>query len=628
MYKLFLTLRYLTRKKIVIFPILVVWLCVMMMIIVTSIMGGFVEHVQQANRDLLGDIIISSNNPAYGWARYDELQAALKKQFPEIQATTPTIQAYGLISAPSGTAPVQVEGIDPVGRAKVSHFGETLYQQHIAPMNAVEDLEGALPATGAELQSRAMKARDTTLARFKAADEAANNEYSIAVGGKKRPAYETLNLWALWGLVIVAVIEVWILRKRRSGWRWLAAGATGVVGLAAIGMLLAWPVMFPEKYEALRFENVRDAAGQAQLELTRADRTVQFAATLPDAQRYTSREELVKALVPAEPSFKVPGASATQGEGDEEPVQGCFAGSYVIMNRDKRGNFERSEAPDYLPVKLTIVPISQHGSLADRSPNTEPFIVVDDAYTGVFDVDSMYVYAPFAKVQAMANMRNTVLSEGDPGWKPPRCSEVLIKLKPGVPKEQLDIFRAQVQQAVEKFQDAHPDASNESLDVKTWYEKQAKYLGAVENEKNMMTFILGLMSLVVIVVIFLIFYMIVRDKTRDIGIIKAVGGAEEGVAAIFVTYGAFIGVVGGLLGVVCGVEFVLHTNQIHEWIYHMTGVIIWDRSVYVFDKIPDTVDPREVAIYFLSAVIAGVVGAAIPAIVAASQDPVKAVRYE
>ncbi len=67
MYKLFLTLRYLTRKKIVIFPILVVWLCLMMMIIVTSIMGGFVEHVKQSNRDLLGDIVISVRDPS-GWA--------------------------------------------------------------------------------------------------------------------------------------------------------------------------------------------------------------------------------------------------------------------------------------------------------------------------------------------------------------------------------------------------------------------------------------------------------------------------------------------------------------------------------------------------------------------------------
>ena len=138
---------------------------------------------------------------------------------------------------------------------------------------------------------------------------------------------------------------------------------------------------------------------------------------------------------------------------------------------------------------------------------------------------------------------------------------------------------------------------------------------------------MGLMSLVV-VVIFLIFYMIVRDKTRDIGIIKAVGGSELGVLAIFLMYGLFIGVVGGALGLVSGIEFVTHTNEIHEWIYHVSGVIIWDRSVYLFDRIPDVVNYREVAVYYLLAMIAGVLGAAIPAIFAGLEDPVKAVRYE
>ena len=167
-----------------------------------------------------------------------------------------------------------------------------------------------------------------------------------------------------------------------------------------------------------------------------------------------------------------------------------------------------------------------------------------------------------------------------------------------------------------------------SLDVQTWDEKQARYLGAVQNEKTMMTFIMLLMSGVVLVVIFLIFYQIVRDKTRDIGIIKAVGGSEIGVAGIFLSYGLMIGVVGGGLGALAGVLFMTHTNQIHEWIFQMTGKIIWDRSVYLFDRIPDVVRPFDVVLYFCVALVAGVVGAIIPAVLAALEDPVQAVRYE
>ena len=164
MYKLFLTLRYLTRKKIVVFPILVVWLCLMMMIIVTSIMGGFVDHVKQSNRDLLGDIVISNDTPS-GWSHYTELQAELAKEVPEIAASTPVIHSFGLIAAHTAEHPVEVVGIDPVGRSKVSRFRETLYHQYIAPNQAADDLAPRLPATGAELTKyagdQAMSAENT-----------------------------------------------------------------------------------------------------------------------------------------------------------------------------------------------------------------------------------------------------------------------------------------------------------------------------------------------------------------------------------------------------------------------------------------------------------------------------------
>jgi lipoprotein-releasing system permease protein len=210
----------------------------------------------------------------------------------------------------------------------------------------------------------------------------------------------------------------------------------------------------------------------------------------------------------------------------------------------------------------------------------------------------------------------------------PRTNDLLIKLKPPTTPNGTRLLRARMQKVVEDYQLQRNDREFFGLNVQTWDERQARYLGAVENEKYMQIFILGLMSCVVLVVIFLIFYMIVRDKTRDIGIIKAVGGSELGVLAIFLNYGLFIGIVGGGLGVISGVAFVTHTNQIHEWIYQVTGVTIWDRSVYLFDRIPDQVDYWVLTIYYIVAILAGLIGALVPASFAAVEDPVKAVRYE
>jgi lipoprotein-releasing system permease protein len=299
--------------------------------------------------------------------------------------------------------------------------------------------------------------------------------------------------------------------------------------------------------------------------------------------------------------------------------------------RDKRGNFNRAGRTDFIKMLVTVFPASDvTGNISVNRSITRPFIIVDDSYSGVFDIDLTAVYMPFETAQLMAGMRpDPEIVKDNPDLAfPARTNEVLIKLKPGTSSSQMKLTRERMTDFVAEYQRKHQEMDPFPMKVQTWDERQAKYLSAVENEKVMQTFILGLMSLVVLVVIFLIFYMIVRDKTRDIGIIKAIGGSEEGVAGIFLIYGLFIGVVGGLLGVASGVAFVTHTNQIHEFIYQMTGIVIWDRSVYLFDRIPDTVNMKEVAIYFVLALLAGVIGALIPAIVAGSEDPVKAVRYE
>src|SRR4051812_21204972 len=160
MYKLFLTFRYLTRKKIVIFPILVVWLCVMMLIIVTSIMGGFVDRVRDANRDLFGDIIISGASSSQGFSGYEELSVELKRKFPQIQAITPVVDAYALLYVPYAagggrSVPALLVGVRPEERSQVSQFRQSLYQQYQAPMKAVDVLGKYLPATREVLIDRA-----------------------------------------------------------------------------------------------------------------------------------------------------------------------------------------------------------------------------------------------------------------------------------------------------------------------------------------------------------------------------------------------------------------------------------------------------------------------------------------
>jgi ABC-type lipoprotein release transport system permease subunit len=621
-YKIFLTIRYLTRKKIVVFPILVVWLCLMMIIIVSSIMGGFVDRVRTANRELLGDIVIS-NRSAAGFPYYQELQDELQKKFPEIEASTPVVHAYALLNLPrySANAPAQVMGIDPVGRAKVSKFRENLFRQYQSPMRAVEDLSaGGFPKTTEQLQKAAYDDYLKAVDRF---DEANGKVFAMKTPAHAR-SFEPLWLMGIpVVLILVARLVIRGKQARRAGpYGW--AGFVFVLGAVIITLGCFWPRLFPRDVRI-----IKDAVQQASLAENRAYRTRQFAGALPANRTWKSRQELIDTLVPREPSFELPPAATMAfGGADKAPKYGCIIGVQIgLFERDQRGNFDRTRAPEFDKVLLTVVPVSQRGSLNVSSSSTEQFAMIDDSYSGVYDVDSTYVYAPFEVVQEMALMRSPV-KEGDPQYFPPRVNEILIKLKNSSDPRAVRAVRDRMDDAVQDFVARRAGNDVFRLDVETWDQKQAKYLNAVENEKVMQIFILSLMSTVVLVVVFLIFYMIVRDKTRDIGIIKAVGGSELGVMQIFLFYGLFIGIVGGGLGAISGVAFVTHTNEIHEWLFQTFGIIIWDRSVYLFDRIPDTVNYREVAIFYGLALLAGVVGAAIPAFIAGLQDPVKAVRYE
>jgi hypothetical protein len=263
--------------------------------------------------------------------------------------------------------------------------------------------------------------------------------------------------------------------------------------------------------------------------------------------------------------------------------------------------------------------------------------VIDDFYSGFFEADKASVFADFFLVQRLALMHEQEIKDEDNPYGlpvgaklPARCSAIQVKVKGDPTPERLAAVRDAVEKTVQDVVLRHMGdfAWGTGLKVQTWDQKQRQYIDAVVNEKRMITFILGLMSVVVLVVIFLIFYIIVRDKTRDIGIIKAVGGSELGVANIFSVFGAVIGILGGAAGVATGVAFVRHTNQIHEWLFQTFGIMIWDRKVYMFDRIPDQYNPTEVALYFGLAVVAGVLGALIPSMVAGFQNPIRALRHE
>ena len=93
--------------------------------------------------------------------------------------------------------------------------------------------------------------------------------------------------------------------------------------------------------------------------------------------------------------------------------------------------------------------------------------------------------------------------------------------------------------------------------------------------------------------------------------------------------GLLISAAGALPGMLAGVEFVRHDNYIHDHIlWRYFGISIWNRKIYIFSRIPNQVDMHAVITIVALAILAGLVGAFIPALIASLQDPVEALRYE
>ncbi|HEX2972001.1 MAG TPA: hypothetical protein VHP11_06690, partial [Tepidisphaeraceae bacterium] len=93
-------------------------------------------------------------------------------------------------------------------------------------------------------------------------------------------------------------------------------------------------------------------------------------------------------------------------------------------------------------------------------------------------------------------------------------------------------------------------------------------------------------------------------------------------------YGAAIGVIGAGLGLLVGWLIVHNINWLHSELGVLMGIEIWKADVYLFDTIPSTMDPKEVAVIVGVAIIASILGAFVPAVRAARMHPVEALRWE
>jgi lipoprotein-releasing system permease protein len=521
-----LMLRYLMKRRIAWVSLIAVMLCTAMVLIVISVMGGWLRMFRETNHDLIGDLIIS--RPGLdGFSHYEEMISDIEK-LPGIQAATPTIHTGAIaeiglqnmiMSNNAIHALVEVVGLDIKKIGQVNGFVRSLYLQKELLLKKADD----------------------------DAKEAADERQRAST----RPASEAE----------------------------LAAS---------------------EMSEATTDDAMADAYR------AKAANFPSFDKPLPD-------------YVYANQGFK----------GDPTRWGGIIVGSGVI---DLHGHEPRSEGIYEARVKLTVVKVqADEGgpSLEDRT-STNYYWLVDDSHTNVFQVDQNRVYLPFDVLQKQLDMGASTYTDANTQQQvtvPARCNEILISVKPGVDPHSVKLqIQAIVDQVTQKYGLDYGGFGQ--LSVETWEEHQQDFLSAVEHEESLLVILFAIISIVAIFLIFCIFFMIVMEKTRDIGIVKSLGATSSSVAAIFLGYGLSIGLLGGGMGLVLAYFVVHYINQLHTWMGEHMGIEIWNAKTYLFDTIPNTMDSHDVGVIVAVAVLSSVLGALVPAIRAAKMNPVEALRWE
>ncbi|NLF32593.1 MAG: ABC transporter permease [Planctomycetes bacterium] len=512
MYKLFLSLRYLRRRPIALVAIIGMALCVFMVIVVASVMNGFLDQVATAARGLMGDVVIDGYT---GIPHYQQLIEQLNAH-PDIRAATPVTHTYGLLKfGPRDVRTVSVMGIRLPEATEVTAFGRELHPPALQGAPAFE-----LPP---DVQSRLAQRNffwQRALAETDREIEELDRQLEAALDAPPSPDGED---------------RIAALEGRLAGERQRAADIRRIC------------IFEPEHPGVIL-------------------------------------------------GVEIPGTT----------VRDEATGQYQRYKRI--GEAEK--------VQLTLLPLGRGTVGAMTEPVKKTFNLVGDQRFGIYVIDNSHVYVDF-------DVLNRLIEMGD------RADQIQIRLADGSDEAAGNAGAAVVRDIWARFAAAHrEDVQVDQAAIQTWRQKQAQYVDAVEKQRDLMVIILGIVSMVAVVLVFAIFYMMVVQKTKDIGILKSLGASHVGVAWVFLTYGSAVGLVGSVFGAAGGYAFVRNINAVHDWIATAFGWRVFSRQAYMFDRIPDAVDPWVIVWVMVGAMIAGLVGALLPALRAARMQPVEALRYE
>ena len=181
---------------------------------------------------------------------------------------------------------------------------------------------------------------------------------------------------------------------------------------------------------------------------------------------------------------------------------------------------------------------------------------------------------------------------------------------------------------IERYRTLVAEAAGRQIFMVDWRQRNATFFGALAVERNVMFLILSLIVLVAALNIISGLIMLVKDKGRDIAILRTIGATRGSVLRVFLITGSAIGITGTLVGFLVGTVICLRIESIRQFISWITNSEIFSPELYFLSKLPAEMDATETAVVVAMALTLSLLATLYPSWRAARLDPVEALRYE
>lgn len=568
MYKFLLCWRYLRTRYIALASVISVTLGVWTMIVVNAVMSGFAHEMKTRIHGILSDVVFESHSSQGMDDPEYHMQQIRRVAGDYIAGMTPTVHVPAMLTfehyGNHYTRPITLIGIDPETQSDASDFSKYLLHP------------GNRQKMSFELREGGFDTRD----REEGAPENGRRVLGEAGWPHRR--------W-------------WTSLKKRMDYQQSPNRVA--------------PPELRESSEATAMTGADKAAEHADAVADEhADEVVRTSLiAVPETVKESATDSVSIA-----PDGASDGSDSDAGGSDADPfatrekkpvfdpalrqhtglVLGINLSSYRTEDNDERFLLQPGDDVRVTFPNAAIPP----GAVSDW------FTVVDLYESKMSEYDSTFVFVPIDKLQELRG-------SFDPQTGVGHVNSIQIRLHD---EGNADLVR-------DRLRKAFPDYL---YSVSTWRDKQGPLLAAVQMETAILNVLLFLIIAVAGFGILAIFFMIVVEKTRDIGILKSLGASGRGIMGIFLSYGLSLGIVGAGSGLVIGLLFVVYINEIAKVLSLVTGHEVFDPSIYYFYKIPTIIEPLTVAWIVTGAMAIAVLASVLPARRAARLHPVEALRHE